>query len=153
MEMPKPTEHHRKLEKLVGRWRGTETMHPSPWDPKGGLATGRNDCRMALDGFATVTDYEQERDGKVTFKGHGVMTYDTTKSHYVLHWFDCMGSPPEIFTGQFEGEVLTVSHGGPGMHARLVYDLSRPGVLRSKMEMSQDGAKWSTLFECDYHRE
>jgi uncharacterized protein YodC (DUF2158 family) len=153
MEMPKPTSHHRKLELMVGRWRGTETMHPSQWDPKGGTATGRNDTRMALDGFAAISDYQQERDGAITFKGHGVMTYDPQAACYVLHWFDSMGSPPEVFKGMFDGDVLTVAHGGPGMHARLVYDLSRAGSLLSRMDMSQDGARWATLFEAEYRRE
>ena len=152
MEMPVPTEHHAKLEMMAGQWRGTETMYPSQWDPKGGTATGRNDIRMALNGFAAVTDYEQERDGAITFRGHGVMTYDAAEACYVLHWFDGIGSPPEVFKGTFEGDVLTVSHGGPGMHARLTYDLSQAGILRSRMEMSHDGTEWATFFDCDYHR-
>jgi hypothetical protein len=153
MEMPQLTDHHKKLEKLVGRWHGTETMHPSQWDPQGGTATGRNDSRLALKGFAVITDYEQERDGAITFSGHGVMTYDTNKACYVLHWFDSIGSPPEVFKGNFDGDVLTMSHGGPGMHARLTYDFSREGILHSRMEMSQDGAEWATFFECDYERQ
>lgn len=152
MEMPRPNEHHHRLEQLAGRWTGQETMHPSPWDPNGGTATGRNTMRMALDGFALITDYEQERDGAITFRGHGVMTYDTKSQHYVLYWLDSMGSPLETFTGNFEGDVLTVSHGGP-MHARLTYDLTQPGILRSSMEMSQDGDRWGTFFTCDYTRD
>lgn len=150
MEMPKPTEHHEKLGRLAGHWQGTETMFPSQWDPKGGTATGFNDSRLALGGFALITDYRQERDGATTFEGHGTMTYDASRSVYVLHWFDSIGSPPEVFEGRFDGEVLTVSHGGPGMHARLTYDLSREGILGSRMEMSQDGEEWATFFECDY---
>ncbi len=150
MEMPKVTDHHRRLERLAGRWRGNETMHPSPWDPNGGTAIGRNESRMALGGFALITDYVQERDGKVTFEGHGVMTYDAENERYALHWFDSIGSPEELFTGGFDGDVLTLSHGGPGMHARLTYDLTREDVLGSRMEMSQDGNEWATLFECDY---
>ena len=49
--MPKPSHHHEKMHKLVGRWRGTETMFPSQWDPEGGTANGLNDSRLALDGF------------------------------------------------------------------------------------------------------
>jgi uncharacterized protein YodC (DUF2158 family) len=109
MEMPKPTEHHRKLQRLVGQWRGEETMHPSQWDPSGGTATGRTLGRLALDGFAVISDYEQERGGVVTFKGHGVMTFDQIDGLYVLHWFDCMGTRPEVFKGVFEGEVLSLS--------------------------------------------
>lgn len=153
MEMPEPTSGHRKLEMLVGRWRGVETMHPSPWDPEGGTATGLNDFRLALNGFALITEYEQERGGVITFRGHGVMTYDPDDARYVLHWFDSMGSPPEVFTGAFEGEVLTIGHGGPGMHARLTYDLTRSGVLGARMELSEDGENWATFFECDYERD
>jgi len=140
------------LEKLAGSWEGEETMHPSQWDPTGGVAVGRNESRIGLGGFVLITDYEQERDGVITFTGHGVYTYDPGVNGYRLHWFDCMGTPPEVFTGGFDGEVLTLAHGGPGMHARLTYDLTGPGTLRSRMEMSQDGTSWNTLFEAVYRR-
>ena len=73
MEMPTPSAGHRKLEKIAGQWEGEEKMYPSPWDPKGGIATGRINSRDALNGFALINDYEQERDGKITFSGHGVL--------------------------------------------------------------------------------
>ena len=149
MEMPKPTEHHQRLEALAGRWQGTETMYPSQWDPEGGTATGHNDNRLALNDFVLITDYRQERDGVTTFEGHGIMTYDPKKSVYVLHWFDSIGSPPEVFEGTFDGDVLTIGH---GMHARFTYDLSQEGVLGSRMDMSPDGDEWATVFECDYER-
>lgn len=147
MEMPKPTAEHRKLEKIAGQWAGEERMYPSPWDPKGGMALGRIKSRMAVGGFALINDYEQERDGKITFSGHGVFTYDPKEKLYTLTWFDCMGVPPEVFKGGFEGEVLRLSHGGPGMHARLTYDLSEPGCLSTSMEMAQDGVNWKKLFD------
>ena len=56
MEMPKPTAAHRRLEKLIGRWSGEERIHPSPFDPNGGLAMARLENRPALDGFAVVQD-------------------------------------------------------------------------------------------------
>jgi len=152
MEMPKPAPGHLKLEMLAGRWEGEETMHPSQWDSKGGTATGRTTSRLALSGFALISDYEQERDGVITFTGHGVMTFEPGSGLYTLTWFDCMGSPPEVFTGRFEGARLTVAHGGPGMHARLTHDLGDPGHMLSKMEMSSDGIAWNTLFEGRYER-
>ncbi len=150
MQMPTPTKEHAELARLAGDWQGTETLFPSPWEPEGGTALGRTRSRIALDGFALVIDYEQERDGAITFRGHGVMTYDPGEGCYVLHWFDSIGSPPERFSGTFDGDVLTLAHGGPGMHARLCYDVSREGILRTRMEMSQDGVEWGTFFECDY---
>jgi uncharacterized protein YodC (DUF2158 family) len=150
--MPEPTDGHRRLEKLVGHWEGEETMHPSQWDPNGGSALGRNRNRLDLGGFAVVSDYEQERDGSVTFAGHGVYTYSPDSDEYTLHWFDCLGSPPEVFVGGFEGDVLKLGHGGPGMHARMTSDFSIDGEMRAKMEMSPDGAEWQVLFEATYRR-
>jgi hypothetical protein len=152
MDMPKPTPGHTKLEKLAGHWEGTETMYPSRWDPKGGTATGRMKGRIELGGFAMISDYTQERGGVVTFSGHSVMSYDAKEDLYSLHWFDSIGSHPEIFTGRFKGDVLTVAHGGPGAHARLTYDVSDPKEMVSKMESSQDGKSWLTLFDGKYNR-
>lgn len=152
MEMPNPSPGHLSLKKLEGNWEGEETMFPSQWDPKGGTAIGRTQGRLALGGFSLISDYEQEREGVITFAGHGVWSFEPKTGLYTLHWFDSMGSPPEVFTGGFEGERLTVAHGGPGMHARLTWDLADPKRLLSKMEMSQDGITWNTLFEGRYER-
>jgi Protein of unknown function (DUF1579) len=152
MDMPKPSDAHRKLENLAGAWRGTEVMYPSQWDPKGGKAAGRSDARVILGGFALAIDYEQERDGAITFSGHGVVTYDTGDRVYVMHWFDSMGSPPEVFRGLFDGKVLTLAHGGPGMHVRLVYDLTREKRMTTQMNMSQNGEEWMKLFDGDYEK-
>jgi hypothetical protein len=152
MKMPEPGPGHAKFEQLAGSWAGEERMHPSQWDPKGGVATGRSNSRIALGGFALIADYEQERGGAVTFTGHSVMTFDPESETYSLHWFDCMGSPPEVFRGKFIGGLLTVAHGGPGMHARFTYDVGDPREMVSRMEMSQDGEKWNTLFDARYRR-
>ena len=152
MSMPTPSKGHRQLARLAGDWEGDETMHPSPWDPAGGAAVGRNSNRVGLGGFAVISDYEQIRDGATTFTGHGVYTYAPDSDQYTLHWFDSMGAPPEVFVGGFDGDVLTLAHGGPGMHARLTSDLSEDGVMQAKMEMSQDGAEWQVLFDATYRR-
>src|SRR5713226_4309823 len=77
--MMKPTEQHRKLEKLAGTWVGEEKMYPGPWDPKGGKAKSRQTARVDLDGFFVITDYQQERDGKTSYRGHGVYGYDANR--------------------------------------------------------------------------
>ena len=152
MNMPTPSPGHLLLEKLVGNWEGEETMHPSEWDPKGGVAIGRNQHRLGIGGFAIIADYEQERSGTITFTGHGVYTYDPKTDRYTLHWFDSIGSPPEVFVGGFDGDVLTLAHGGPGMHARATYDFSTPGTMKGMMEMSPDGQEWKILFEGMYRK-
>ena len=153
MEMPRPTEAHRRLEKLVGFWSGEEIMHPSPWDPAGGTAIGRNENRLALDGLAAIGDYEQERNGIITFRGHAVYTYNAPEQCYVCHWFDSMGMPPNVFRGTFEGDVLTMTCRDAQGHARLTYDFSEGGRILSVMEMSQDGETWSAMMEGSYVRQ
>src|SRR2546428_8728832 len=69
IQVPKLTQAHEKLKTLVGTWRGTETIHPSPFDKKGGQATGIVNNRLAIDGFAVIQDYEQQRDGRTNFRG------------------------------------------------------------------------------------
>ncbi len=149
MDMPALQEGHRRLALLEGTWEGEETMHPSPWDPKGGVAFGRNENTFAVNGFSLLTDYAQIRDGATTFTGHGIFSYDAEQDLYSLYWVDSIGSPPELFTGRFDGDVLTLGHGGH-MHVRMTWDMTEPGRMDSKMEMSQDGVSWNTLFEAIY---
>ena len=98
-----------------------------------------------VDAFGAAAD-------KSSCDPYGWLAYNPNDDFYSLHWFDCMGSPPEVFVGGFEGDVLTVAHGGPGMHARMTYDLSTPGTMKGMMEMSPDGKDWNVLFEATYTR-
>ena len=153
MEMPKPTEAHRKLAALAGRWTGTETIPPCPWDPKGGTAVGRCENRIAADGFILVHDYEQERNGAVTFRGHGVFTHDAAVNCYLLYWWDSMGVAANVFKGNFNGDTLQmtcVDHQG---HSRTTWGFPAPNTYSFRMEMSQDGQQWMTMMEGDYTRE
>ncbi|MFQ5690397.1 MAG: DUF1579 family protein [Gemmatimonadota bacterium] len=150
--MSKPTEAHRRLEKLAGVWVGEENMAPSPWSPEGHTATGRSEVRVALDGLAAIADYRQEREGSVTFRGHGVYTYDPAEDQYLLHWFDCMSPGPEVFRGGFEDGVLTLTSHGPQGHARLTADYSVEGRMANRMELSPDGESWTTVFDGRYDR-
>ena len=153
MEMPQLTAAHRHLDRIVGRWRGEERMLPSPWDPGGGTAIGRVRNAAALDGFAVVQEYEQERGGAVTFRGHGVFRWDPSASEYSLHWFDSLGLDPNHFRGTFDGDVLTlVSRGAQGF-TRAVFDFGQPGRYAYRMDVSGDGAQWMPMMTGDYVRE
>ena len=152
MDMPKPSAGHRRFEQMAGIWEGPETMYPSPWDPAGGTAVGRTESRVALEGFALISDYQQTRGGVATFAGHGVYTHDSRSGVYAMTWFDSVGTAPERFTGQFSGDLLVMEHGGPSMHVRMRWELVQPDRVRSGMEMSEDGTAWTKLFDGEYHR-
>ena len=150
MEMPKPTEAHRRLGSLAGRWIGPETIPPCQWDPKGGTAIGRCDNHVAVDGFIVTHTYEQERDGKVNFRGHGVFSYDAREKCYLLHWWDSMGVAVNTFKGNFSGSTLQmVCHDSQG-HSRTTWEFPDASHYRFRMEMSQNGQHWTTLMEGDY---
>ncbi|TFG46367.1 MAG: DUF1579 domain-containing protein [Gemmatimonadales bacterium] len=152
MHMPTPSTGHKKFELMAGTWEGTETMYPSPWDPKGGTAVGRTESRIAVGGFGLVIDYRQMRGDAVTFTGHGIYTFDPKSELYAMTWIDSMGSPPEHFTGAFIDDVLVLGHGGPPMHVRMRSDYTQPNQIASSMEMSEDGRSWKKLFDGAYHR-
>jgi hypothetical protein len=150
MDMPKPTDAHIKLEKLLGNWKGEEKLNPSPWDTKGGPATGKENNRSSLDGFVVIQEYEQIRNGVPTFKGHGVFTYDPYQKCYCMHWFDSMGAPVNEFKGNFENNILTMTHQGKMGHSRAIMDFSKDGVYKFKMDGSQDGKQWVPFMEGSY---
>jgi hypothetical protein len=152
MEMPKPNEHHRWLERFAGNWQGEETMHPSPWSPTMSKAEGRMTNRVALDGFVVITDYEQHKDGAVCFRGHGVYTYDAKDHQYLLHWFDVASPKCEIFRGQPNGESISFTSIGAMGHHRLTNSFPAPGKMTTTMEMSQDGVKWMKVMESSLAR-
>jgi hypothetical protein len=156
MKMPLPSDAHRRLERLVGVWRGEETLHPSSFDPAGGTATATVKNVVAIDGFAVVQDYEQKRADGSTFRGHGIFRYDADGPpgrQYVMHWFDSLGLPPSEFRGSFEGDVFTVGQALPHGQLRAVWDLSNAKRYTYRMEVSMDGVSWAPFMEGRYTRE
>jgi hypothetical protein len=153
MEMPKPGDAHKKLAALVGEWAGDETLHPSPWDPAGGGAQALVTNRWVADGFAVVQDYEQRRNGRVTFRGHGVFWFDPTSAEYVMHWWDSIGGTAGEFRGRFYGDVLTLSAPMPqGGHSRTSWTLTGPDTHTFLMEVSPDGQVWQPAMEGRYRK-
>jgi len=150
MQMTTPTPQHKMLEKLVGNWQGRETMSPAPWDPTGGPAVGRSTNRVALDGLAVVHDYEQERNGGISFRGHGVFHYDMNEKNYVLNWWDSMGMGNQTFRGDFVDDVLAMVCESPMGHTKCTFDVKEPGRYGFVMEVSQDGSNWMTAMTGDY---
>jgi len=153
MHMPTVTDQHRKLSALAGTWTGQETLHPSPWDAKGGTATARITSRTDLDGFVVITDYVQERNGQVSYRGHGIFGWDPGEKCYTMHWFDSMGSPCNTpARGRWEGNKLSFDQRSPMGHSRYTYTFEKDGQYKFSIENSQDGKQWSTFMDGGYTR-
>lgn len=153
MEMPKPTEHHRKYQALVGEWSGEEKLHPMPWSPQAAAATSHCTYRLDLDGFFLICDHEQTRDGKVSYRGHGVFGHDPRQQKHTMHWFDVMGGDPGApATGTWQGDTLSFQHSHHMGHSRYTYRFERDGFYDFRIEMSQDGKNWMPFLDGAYKR-
>jgi hypothetical protein len=154
MEMPKPSEEHRRLALLEGTWSGPETLSPSPWGP-GGAAVGRSTCRMDLDGFFLIQDYVEEKDGRVVFRGHGVFGYDAQAKEYCWLWVDSMGFfPAAPSRGTWQGDTLTFHSTSPQGQGRYVYRFESARTYHFRIENSFDGGKtYTKLMEGTYHKD
>jgi hypothetical protein len=153
MDMPKPTPQHEKLRALVGSFRGTETMHPSPWDARGGTAQAFTEARFGLDGLFVISDYRQERDGRVTYRGHGVFGWDARASAYTMYWFDSVGSDPGgPARGAWEGDTLRFEMTSPMGRSRYEYRFTGDGGYAFSIAMSQDGKVWQSWIDSTWQR-
>jgi len=152
MEMPKPTQAHRKMERLIGLWKGKERIFPSPFDPIGGEAQVTIENRIAFEGLVMIQEYMQERNGKISFQGHGVLRWDGEEGSYVFHWFDSMGLAPNEFRGTLEGDVLSLESKDELFQSRIVYELLGTDRCKGRMEFSQNGKDWKPFFEGEYSR-
>jgi len=153
MQMPGPTDDHRKLHRLAGSWVGEEALHPSPWGP-GGPAVGRSSSRVSLDGMFVLTDYQEEKDEKVVFRGHGVLGWDARARQVTWYWFDSMGeSPAEPARGSWDGDRLVLRSRHPRGESRYTYRFEGSDRYDFSIEGSSDGGKtWVKFMEGRYQR-
>ncbi|HEU4663763.1 MAG TPA: DUF1579 family protein [Dokdonella sp.] len=123
MDMPKPGADHARLERLAGTWDGEEQLSASPWGP-GGVATGRFEFRRGVDGMALLQDYEEKKDGRVAFRGHGVFIVDPVTRDIAWWWFDSLGFAPDPpARGQWAGDTLRLEKHTPRGAARYAFAL------------------------------
>ena len=128
-------------------------MSPSPWDPKGGTATSRTSTRLELGGFFLLTDYVQERDGRVSYRGHGVVGWDAGQERFTLYWFNSMGIDPGApALGTWEGNVLRFQHQHDMGHSRYTYTFDGSDSYTFTLEHSPDGQEWMTFLQGTYKR-
>src|SRR5881628_181564 len=140
MEMQKPQEEHRKLHALAGKWRAEEKLYPSPWDPKGGSAIGRFEARVDLGGFFVIADYAQERDGRESYRGHGVFGYDPRQKVYTMSWVDSMDpDSPLPARGKWEGSQLLFENTQPMGKSRYIYTFEGKDRYTFRIDNSRDG--------------
>jgi len=152
-EMPVVSEEHVRLHVFEGEWIGEETMSPSPWGP-GGPAVGKYSGKIACDGFFIAQDYQQEKDGAVSYRGHGVFGYDAAQARVAWYWVDSMGSvPAQPAWGTWNGTTLELRSESPHGHGRYTYVFDGRDRYEFKLENSFDGGQtWHTFMTGKYRR-
>jgi len=154
MNMPSPNENHARLDRLVGTWTGDEKMNQTPFSAAA-TAVGRYVHRRDLDGFFLLQDYQQERNGKISYRGHGVFGYDNEKKQYTWYWVDSFGMPPATPSrGQWDGDTLLFENQwGELQRGRYTYQFSGDDAFMFRLENTQDGGKtWLILMEGNYRK-
>ena len=152
MEMPVLTEAHQKLKILAGDWVGEEKIYPSPFNSQGGTARARVHNALALEGFAVIQDYEQQRQAYVNFRGHGIFMWNRSLTCYSMYWFDSLGMPPVEYRGSFENDILELSYQTDQGHFRAVFDFSEADRYIFRQEVSPNGEEWLPFLEGSYVR-
>lgn len=147
-------EQKRLNELFAGVWRGEEKLYPSDWDPKGGAAFGTWVCHASLDGFNVLVDYQEERDGKVNYRGHGIHGWDAQEKAFFVYWFDNIGVQPKAPTrAALDGNRYTYqSEDGPLGWTRMTYEWAGD-TLSFRIDKSKDqGKTWNPMHEGRYSR-
>jgi hypothetical protein len=153
MDMPRPgAEHERLFSRLQGHWSGPEQLAPSPWG-EGGAAIGRTHCRVALDGMTLVQEYEEEKDGRVCFRGHGVFLIEPGSGDVLWWWFDSMGFPPEPARGRWDGDTLLFEKKTPRGEARYRYDFASDGYRFTIENRFPGQVEFSEFMHGNYRRD
>src|SRR2546430_16914410 len=107
--------------------------------PKGGDAIGICNNRLALDGFAVIQEYEQQRDGRTNFRGHDIFRWDSDKNAYLLHWLDSVGGPLSDMRGSFNSNILQLVGQSPNGQSRATLDFNGQLRYTHRMEAPPDG--------------
>ena len=72
-----------------------------------------------------IQDYEEERDGRIVFHGHGVFLIEPGTEAVLWWWFDSLGFPPEPARGVWDGEVPCFEKTTPRGEARYRCEFAR----------------------------
>ncbi|MCG8649327.1 MAG: DUF1579 domain-containing protein [Pirellulales bacterium] len=150
---PKPTEHHKLLQKDVGTWTGTMSMMmPGASEP---MVMPVKEVNKMMDGGLWLTsDFESG-----PFKGHGQFGYDTEKKKFVGTWIDNSSSSMAVMEGDFDKDKghLVMTFRALDQASGQVTDMksvsSFDGDDKRKFVMyAKRSGKWAEVFQINYER-
>lgn len=147
-QMPQPGPEHKKLDMFAGSWTLDGDMKPGPMGP-GGKVTEAEKCEWMDGGFFLVchTDFKSSMgDGT----GVSIMGYSTDDKTYTYREFNSWGEFTDS-KGSLDADTWTWTSdekmGAMAMKGRFTMKVTSPTSYNFTFEMSQDGAKWTTVMD------
>jgi Protein of unknown function (DUF1579) len=148
MEMPKPGPEHKRLDMFAGAWTLEGDMKPSAMGP-GGKTTENEKCEWMEGGFFLVchTDF---RTAMGNGSGISFMGYSPDDKAYTYREFNSWGEFTDS-KGSADGDTWTWTNdekmGSMAMKGKFTMKVTSPTSYSFTYEMSQDGAKWTTVMD------
>jgi len=109
--------------------------------------------------FETVLEpavrFTQERDGKTTYRGHGIFGWDAQTKTHTWYWVDSLGIvPPSPSRGNWNGDTIVFESDPQGARrGRYTFALKGDDTYDFKIENTEDeGRSWHTFMEATYKR-
>ncbi len=145
--LDKQHEAMRKLDFLLGKWRGRGWIMFGP--NKRETFEINESVEMKLDNLVVVIEGVGTSDGKIIHNALGLLSYDADKQQYVWEAFTKTGNrietAPEISANKF---VWGFSNAQMGGEVRYTISLNEKGNWLEIGEFSRDGGKtWFKNFE------
>ncbi|KAA0217524.1 MAG: DUF1579 domain-containing protein [Leptolyngbya sp. PLA3] len=104
-------EHHKALEPLLGNWEGTVKFWMAP-DAEPQEFHGSIHREWALDGRYIFEHVTSEMPGGSTFRGMGIIGYNTVENVYESVWLENQSTYMSFMTGKMDPEKHTMSFTG-----------------------------------------
>jgi hypothetical protein len=148
MAAPKPGPELRKLDVFVGTWTLDGNMKASSMGPAGTMNESEK-CEWMEGGFYLVchSDYKSSMGNGV---GLSVMGYSAEDKAYTYREFSSTGEFVDS-KGALDGDTWTWTNdekmGGTSTKGRFTIHMTSTASYTFVFDMSQDGAKWSTVME------
>ena len=108
-KMAAPSEHHKKLDSLVGTWNLT-IKYAGEGMPE---SKGKSEFKWVMDGRFLVETSKTDVAGQ-PFEWMGWHAYDNRKKHYLSVWADNFDTGIEMMTGKFDDAKKTLTYVGEG---------------------------------------
>jgi hypothetical protein len=147
-EMPKPGPELKKLDVLTGSWTLDGEMKPGAMGP-GGKMTEIQKCEW-MDGEFFLVCHADFKSSMGDGSGISVMGYSKDDKIYTYREFNSWGEF-EDSRGSLDGDTWTwlgdEKEGGMVMKGRFTMKITSPTSYNFTFEMSQDGAKWTTVMD------